>query len=180
MFKSSKLKTPVPHNFTIVKGLAYCSFSRKFVEYVLFNQYAKSLLEWAKDTYSPDEWYWATLQWNTQFSPPGGYNDPTKSFIPTRARYVGWKNTYKCHGLLRHNICVFSLEDLPQLIGRAEFFANKFLLEYDPITYQCMEEWITNKITSNQAINALNYCRLPFVIPYSISTSCTNIKMDVP
>ena len=56
LVNSRKLKTPTPHNFTIVKGLAYCSFSRKFVEYALFNQYAKNLLEWSRDTYSPDEW----------------------------------------------------------------------------------------------------------------------------
>lgn len=45
-------KSPPPFNFTIVKGIVYCSFSRKFIEYALFNEYAKSLLEWSKDTYS--------------------------------------------------------------------------------------------------------------------------------
>jgi N-acetyllactosaminide beta-1,6-N-acetylglucosaminyltransferase len=71
--KTNNLKGPVPHNFTIVKGLAYCSFSRKFVEYALFNEYAKDLLEWSRDSYSPDEWFWATLQYNIQFNPPGGF-----------------------------------------------------------------------------------------------------------
>lgn len=57
LIKTNLLKSTVPHNFTIVKGITYCSFSRKFVEYVLTNLFAKNLLEWSRDTYSPDEWY---------------------------------------------------------------------------------------------------------------------------
>lgn len=56
MVRTKRLKSPIPHNYTIVKGLAYCSFSRKFVEYALSNTYAKNLLKWSEDTYSPDEW----------------------------------------------------------------------------------------------------------------------------
>lgn len=57
MVRTKRLKSDIPHNYTIVKGLAYCSFSRKFVEYTLTNVYAKNLLKWSEDTYSPDEWY---------------------------------------------------------------------------------------------------------------------------
>ena len=49
-------KTKPPHNYTIVKGSAYNVFSRRFVQYVVGNQYAKDLLAWGVDTYSPDEW----------------------------------------------------------------------------------------------------------------------------
>lgn len=73
LVKTSQTKSSVPHNYTLVKGIAYCVFSRKFIEYVLTDQRAKDLLEWSKDTYSPDEWYWATLQYNVQFNPPGGF-----------------------------------------------------------------------------------------------------------
>lgn len=73
MVRTKKLKSEIPHNYTIVKGIAYCTFSRQFVEYALNNVYAKNLLKWSEDTYSPDEWYWATLQYNVQFSPPGGF-----------------------------------------------------------------------------------------------------------
>ena len=44
-----------PHNYTIMKGLAYCAFSRKFVEYVLTNKYAVDFINWSNGTYSPDE-----------------------------------------------------------------------------------------------------------------------------
>ena len=48
-----------------------------------------------------------------------------------------------------HNVCVFSVLDLPALKDRYELIANKFDIEYDPIAYMCMEEWIHNK-TVNQ------------------------------
>ena len=74
MVKTKQVKDPAPHNYTIVKGITYCSFSRRFVEHVLFDKYAQNLLHWSKDTYSPDEWYWATVHYNTNFNPPGGFN----------------------------------------------------------------------------------------------------------
>lgn len=54
-------KTPPPHNLEIYFGTAYYSLQRAFVEYVLNSSVAKDLLEWSKDTYSPDEHYWVTL-----------------------------------------------------------------------------------------------------------------------
>jgi hypothetical protein len=44
---------------------------------------------------------------------------------------------------------VFSALDLPALKDRYELIANKFDIQYDPIAYMCMEEWIHNK-TLNQ------------------------------
>lgn len=61
LVRTKRLKSDVPHNYTIVKGITYCSFSRKFVQYVLTNAYAKNLLKWSEDTYSPDEWYLKTF-----------------------------------------------------------------------------------------------------------------------
>lgn len=81
LFKTDIIKGPVPHNYKIVKGITYCSFSRRFVEYALFDRYAQNLLEWSKDTYSPDEWYWATLQYNINFNPPGGFNGTLNQYI---------------------------------------------------------------------------------------------------
>jgi hypothetical protein len=68
-----KKDTNPPHNFTLTKGLAYAIFNNKFVDYIINNQYSKDLLKYLEDTFSPDETFWATLQHNTQFFPPGGY-----------------------------------------------------------------------------------------------------------
>ena len=66
-----------PHDIDIVRGSAYGIFSRKFVEFILNDQRAKDLLEWSRDTYSPDEHYWATLHHtysNPHLHTPGGYS----------------------------------------------------------------------------------------------------------
>lgn len=54
-------KEPPPHNLEVYFGTAYYALTRDFVDFVLKNQVALDLLEWSKDTFSPDEHYWVTL-----------------------------------------------------------------------------------------------------------------------
>ncbi|XP_006864191.1 PREDICTED: N-acetyllactosaminide beta-1,6-N-acetylglucosaminyl-transferase, isoform A-like [Chrysochloris asiatica] len=54
-------KMPPPYNLTIYFGTAYVALTREFVNFVLQDQRAIDLLEWSKDTYSPDEHFWVTL-----------------------------------------------------------------------------------------------------------------------
>ncbi|XP_007950357.1 N-acetyllactosaminide beta-1,6-N-acetylglucosaminyl-transferase-like [Orycteropus afer afer] len=54
-------KRPPPHNLTIYFGSAYVALTREFANFVLQDQRAIDLLEWSKDTYSPDEHFWVTL-----------------------------------------------------------------------------------------------------------------------
>lgn len=56
-----KLKTPPPHNMTIYFGTAYVALTRAFANFVLKDQRSLNLLSWSKDTYSPDEHFWVTL-----------------------------------------------------------------------------------------------------------------------
>ncbi|MBZ3886300.1 N-acetyllactosaminide beta-1,6-N-acetylglucosaminyl-transferase, isoform C [Sciurus carolinensis] len=55
------LKTSPPHRLTIYFGTAYVALTREFVYFVLHDPRAVDLLQWSKDTYSPDEHYWVTL-----------------------------------------------------------------------------------------------------------------------
>ncbi|XP_032969938.1 N-acetyllactosaminide beta-1,6-N-acetylglucosaminyl-transferase isoform X2 [Rhinolophus ferrumequinum] len=61
MIKTTKLKTSPPHNMTIYFGTAYVALTREFTNFVLQDQRALDLLSWSKDTYSPDEHFWVTL-----------------------------------------------------------------------------------------------------------------------
>ncbi|NXM74287.1 GCNT7 acetylglucosaminyltransferase, partial [Serilophus lunatus] len=54
-------KAKPPHNLTIYFGSAYYILTKEFVEFTLTDARAKDLLEWSRDTYSPDEHYWVTL-----------------------------------------------------------------------------------------------------------------------
>lgn len=60
--KAPRLKKgPPPHNLQIYFGTAYYALTRAFVDFVLKDPTAHDLLEWSKDTFSPDEHYWVTL-----------------------------------------------------------------------------------------------------------------------
>ncbi|XP_053098242.1 beta-1,3-galactosyl-O-glycosyl-glycoprotein beta-1,6-N-acetylglucosaminyltransferase 7 isoform X2 [Pangasianodon hypophthalmus] len=80
-------KTPPPHNLTIYFGTAYYSLQRAFVEYVLTSSVAKDLLEWSKDTYSPDEHYWVTLN-HVEDAPGSNVNAGWEGNI----RAIKWKD----------------------------------------------------------------------------------------
>lgn len=164
-------KTDPPHNFTIVKGVAYCAFSREFVDYVVHDKFVKDLLEWGQDTYSPDEWFWATLQYNTKLFPQSSLKD-IKGDVRTLTRFIGWaSNRYNCGGFWRRGVCTYSFKDLPVLKEKPQFFANKFLLEYDPISYQCMEEWYETKTLQSEFKNLDFYCN--FISQYNININCS-------
>ncbi|XP_040611797.1 N-acetyllactosaminide beta-1,6-N-acetylglucosaminyl-transferase isoform X4 [Mesocricetus auratus] len=61
MKKTNTLKTPPPHQLTIYFGTAYVALTRDFASFVMTDKRAIDLLEWSKDTYSPDEHFWVTL-----------------------------------------------------------------------------------------------------------------------
>ncbi|KAJ8790574.1 hypothetical protein J1605_004547 [Eschrichtius robustus] len=54
-------KMSPPHNLTIYFGSSYVALTREFANFVLQDQRAIDLLGWSKDTYSPDEHFWVTL-----------------------------------------------------------------------------------------------------------------------
>ncbi|MXQ91687.1 hypothetical protein E5288_WYG019885 [Bos mutus] len=62
-------KTPPPHNLTIYFGSTYVALTREFVNFVLRDQRALDLLEWSRDTYSPDEHFWVTLNRIPEYNP---------------------------------------------------------------------------------------------------------------
>lgn len=75
--KTGKQNPPIPHNIDFVRGSAYGIFSRAFVEFLLTDVKARDLLQWARRTYTPDEFYWATLHHtyrNPHLHTPGAYS----------------------------------------------------------------------------------------------------------
>ncbi|XP_052069225.1 beta-1,3-galactosyl-O-glycosyl-glycoprotein beta-1,6-N-acetylglucosaminyltransferase-like [Mytilus californianus] len=66
-------KGKLPYNANIVKGSAYGIFSREFVQYVIYDEKAKSVLKYMEDFVSPDEYFWATLNHNEVLKAPGRF-----------------------------------------------------------------------------------------------------------
>ncbi|XP_061192619.1 beta-1,3-galactosyl-O-glycosyl-glycoprotein beta-1,6-N-acetylglucosaminyltransferase 3-like [Saccostrea echinata] len=156
----NKRKYPPPYNITIAKGSAYGVFSRSFVNYSINDIRAQRLLEWLKDTYSPDEFFWATLAKNSRLNVPGVFYNIVGVNVRRLwiAVTVSWNVERKCHGKYVHFICVFGIGDLNKLVSKKNLFANKFYYDYQPLALQCLEEWHLNKTFTEAHVDA-NYHR---------------------
>ncbi|KAM5299297.1 N-acetyllactosaminide beta-1,6-N-acetylglucosaminyl-transferase-like isoform 1-T1 [Ctenodactylus gundi] len=147
------LKTPPPHQLTIYFGTAYVALTREFVNFVLGDQKAIDLLQWSKDTYSPDEHFWVTL--NRIPGVPGSM--PNASWAGN-LRAVKWMDMEDqhggCHGHYVHGICIYGNGDLKWLMNSPSLFANKFELNTYPLTVECLELRLRER-TLNQSETAI-------------------------
>ncbi|XP_055451125.1 N-acetyllactosaminide beta-1,6-N-acetylglucosaminyl-transferase isoform X1 [Psammomys obesus] len=138
MKKTNTLKAPPPHQLTIYFGTAYVALTRDFVNLIMSDKRAIDLLEWSKDTYSPDEHFWVTL--NRIPGVPGAM--PNASWMGN-LRAVKWMDMEDkhggCHGHYVHGICIYGNGDLKWLINSQSLFANKFELNTYPLTVECLE-----------------------------------------
>ncbi|XP_060100347.1 N-acetyllactosaminide beta-1,6-N-acetylglucosaminyl-transferase-like [Heteronotia binoei] len=138
MIRMRALKPPPPHNLTIYFGSAYVALTRPFVEFLFQDRRALDLLEWSKDTYSPDEHFWVTL--NRIPGVPGSMPDASWE---GNLRAIKWSDMTKlhggCHGHYVRNICIYGTGDLKWLLNSTSLFANKFELRTYPPTMECLE-----------------------------------------
>ncbi|XP_069482019.1 beta-1,3-galactosyl-O-glycosyl-glycoprotein beta-1,6-N-acetylglucosaminyltransferase [Ambystoma mexicanum] len=149
-------KEPPPFGMTVLSGSAYFVVSRPFVEYVLENEKILTFIEWAKDTYSPDEYLWATIQ---RFPETPGFLPTNEKYdvsdMNSVARFVMWHyfegDVSKgapyppCSGAHVRSICVFGAGDLRWMLRTHHLFANKFDSDVDPFAIQCLEEYLRDK-----------------------------------
>ncbi|AWP07192.1 hypothetical protein SMAX5B_016604 [Scophthalmus maximus] len=157
---TGKAKEPPPFNLPILSGSAYFVVNRGFIRSVLEDKRILALMEWAKETYSPDEFLWATIQ-----RIPGvpGSTRPSRKYdmsdINAIARLVKWQGhegsqesleaVYpKCQGSHVRSICVYGVGDLQWMLEHHHLFANKFDTDTDPIAVYCLEKYLRKKALS--------------------------------
>jgi hypothetical protein len=81
------------------------------------------------------------------------------------AVYVNWGGDHPCEGQWVRAVCVFGVGDLPTLVRRPELFANKFFSWFQPITLDCLDQWLRHKEICPPLDDDLEYYRqLPFII----------------
>ncbi|KAM4675953.1 beta-1,3-galactosyl-O-glycosyl-glycoprotein beta-1,6-N-acetylglucosaminyltransferase 3-like [Discoglossus pictus] len=149
-------KDPPPVPSPIFVGNAYVVVSKEFVKCLFKNPIAKQFIEWAKDTYSPDEFLWATLQRVPGI--PGFMSTSNKydtSDINAVARLVKWESLEgdiskgapyaPCTGKHRRSVCVYGTGDLSWMLQQHHLFANKFDPLVDDHAVQCLEEHLRHK-----------------------------------
>uniref|UniRef100_A0A668APY9 Glucosaminyl (N-acetyl) transferase 3, mucin type n=1 Tax=Myripristis murdjan TaxID=586833 RepID=A0A668APY9_9TELE len=158
---TGQTKSPAPFNLPIMSGNAYIVVNRGYVRSVLEDSQILALIEWAKDTYSPDEFLWATIQRMPHVPgslwPSAKYDQTDMTAI---ARLVKWawhegsegllEAVYPvCHGNHVRSICVYGVGDLQWMIGQHHLFANKFDTDMDPIAIYCLEKYLRHKALSS-------------------------------
>lgn len=149
-------KTPPPIDTPMFSGNAYFVVTRDFVQHVIENPKVKALIEWEKDTYSPDEHLWATLQ--RMPSVPGS-NPPASKYqqsdMNSIARLVKWSYHAgdlkqgapyaHCAGDYRRAVCVYGAGDLRWLFQNHHLIANKFDPLVDDVAIRCLESFLRFK-----------------------------------
>lgn len=156
LYPTSKIKDPPPDNLPMFTGNAYFVASRAFVQHVLDNPKSQILVEWVKDTYSPDEHLWATLQRAPWM--PGSVPSHPKYHISDMtaiARLVKWQYHEgdvsmgapyaPCSGIHRRAICIYGAGDLYWILQNHHLLANKFDPRVDDNVLQCLEEYLRHK-----------------------------------
>lgn len=151
MQRTPRLKAPPPHNLTIYFGSAYVVLSRRFVQFLFQDPRATDLLLWSKDTYSPDEHFWVTL--NRIPGVPGSM--PNASWEGD-LRAIKWGDMEEkhggCHGHYVRNICIYGTGDLNWLLNSKHLFANKVELKTYPPTVECLELRLREKALNQSEI----------------------------
>uniref|UniRef100_A0A3Q4AK24 Beta-1,3-galactosyl-O-glycosyl-glycoprotein beta-1,6-N-acetylglucosaminyltransferase 3 n=1 Tax=Mola mola TaxID=94237 RepID=A0A3Q4AK24_MOLML len=146
-------KSPPPISTPMFSGNAYFAVTRAFVGHVLKDAEVRKLLEWEKDTYSPDEHLWATLQ--RMPSVPGSLPTNIKydtSDMQAVVRAVKWSYLagevirgapYEpCTGTYRRAVCVYGTGDIRWLLDQRHLFANKFDPKVDDVAIRCLETYL--------------------------------------
>ncbi|KAM4029377.1 N-acetyllactosaminide beta-1,6-N-acetylglucosaminyl-transferase-like isoform 1-T1 [Anomaloglossus baeobatrachus] len=147
------VKPSPPHNITIYFGSAYVALTREFTKFILEDQRALDLLKWSKDTYSPDEHYWVSL--NRLPDVPGSMPDGQWE---GDLRAIKWKDMTDhggCHGHYIRDICIYGSGDLHWLMNSKSIFANKFEVKSYPPTVECLEIKIRERALNQSEVTAL-------------------------
>lgn len=152
-------KSPPPIKTPMFSGNAYFVVSRAFVQHVMTDANVQELIEWEKDTYSPDEHLWATLQ--RMPTVPGSLPHNNKfdtSDMLALARAVKWGYLagdveqgapYRpCTGDYRRSVCVYGVGDIQWLLAQKQLFANKFDPQVDDVAIRCLESYLLMKALS--------------------------------
>ncbi|KAK6173251.1 hypothetical protein SNE40_016736 [Patella caerulea] len=71
--------------------------------------------------------------------------------IEAMARYKIWSDYgVKCSAKWKRSICIFGMKELPGLTKAPHLFSNKHHSDYQPVTLDCLEKWLFDKIHNEQ------------------------------
>ncbi|XP_068128644.1 beta-1,3-galactosyl-O-glycosyl-glycoprotein beta-1,6-N-acetylglucosaminyltransferase 3-like [Hyperolius riggenbachi] len=156
VLRTTEKKSAPPDNIPMFSGNAYVVITKDFVKALFNNSKVKKVLEWEKDTFSPDEHLWATLHRMPEV--PGSVPSHSKydtSDLQAIARLVKWLDAAgdlskgapyeNCNGIFARGVCVYGIGDLPWMLQQHHLFANKFDTLVDNYAIECLEQYVRHK-----------------------------------
>jgi len=106
------------------------------------------------------------LQFHNNFSGVRAGYPSDKPWLAVYAKWAGDPSDHEpCHGQYVRGVCVFGVADLPQLVERREFFANKFYTNFQPLALDCLDAWLRHKEMCPPQFQYEFYSKLPFIKP---------------
>ena len=123
---------PLGPDFPVKAGSAYNIFTREFINWTLSDPVSRDVINWSRDTYTPDEFVWATLARydGAPGSLPAGREFDINS-MNSLARLVKWEHLEDqyppCTVRYQRGVCIFGVDEVGWLLRRPQFFANKFV-----------------------------------------------------
>ncbi|KAE9546556.1 hypothetical protein FO519_010232 [Halicephalobus sp. NKZ332] len=164
-------KTPIK----VTKSLVQVSISREAVDYVFENLNVGPLIKQLElKVFGIDKLFWGTLNSNEIINLPGGF---TRKYlehkIPTYmiTRYTIWEIDTKpripCESeFFRRWVCIFGVEDLPDITHLYNLYVNKLLSKFDFAAATCLLEHVYNNTyfpVGNHPLNVEQYAQLHHV-----------------
>ncbi|CAH8442747.1 unnamed protein product [Dicrocoelium dendriticum] len=158
-------KANLSFNVAWTKGSFLIAARREFLQFALTDPRALEILKAMKAEEHvrkiQDELFFSTLAYSPELGAPGSCrlihppssSDPRSWFL---VRYVNW-DTADCPSMVAvHGICIFGVRDIPILVRQPHLFANKFLPTFQPVAYDCMEQWLEQKLIAERSFHRLD------------------------
>lgn len=92
--------------------------------------------------------------------------------VQSKVRWKRWRASgYRCRGRYVRDVCVLGVGDLPELLDSTGLFVNKLHYNYQPLTFDCLEQLHYNRTLrdilhptiSESRIDLNHYRQLNFV-----------------
>ena len=162
---------PVPYNLSIYKSAdsPNSAFSKEFVHFMITDPRAIALFKYLQNVQSAVEFFFSTL--NNLSDAPGGREEYSKKpkdehpRLPT-VSVRSWQKDQINPSIIcpdnyyRHHICILSVGDLYRLkiasTNLKYFFYNKYLINYDHVVMNCMEEMLLERNLREYEKDCLN------------------------
>ncbi|KAF8366228.1 hypothetical protein PRIPAC_84057 [Pristionchus pacificus] len=150
-WKGEKQSACQAASITYMKGGMQALLPKTASDYIVNEINGTAFIDMYSKNFAGDEQFFPSLMTTEPLKIPGRYSVTTCSGYPRMLRHVIWFKVSKCGSRnMRHGVCVFGLEDLPELKNVQPFIINKMLPSFDNGAIQCYNELLLKRSLGNE------------------------------